>query len=88
MFESPRSKVQRLRKELATHPRRVQIGLVEVPAFAEKLRQQHPDYEKYAVYHALIDSGYGPEQQMIEKDFEREYSVIAFLEQALKNPDR
>lgn len=57
-------------------------------AFAEKIRANHPDYQKRRCYHKLIGSTMPEDaQNVIEEDFEGEDSVVAFLGGLLKETE-
>jgi hypothetical protein len=57
----------------------------KMAAFAKKIREKYPDYDRHRCYHKLVGSTI-PEDvpNIVEEDFEGEDSVAGFLEGLLK----
>ncbi|MDD4271537.1 MAG: hypothetical protein PHF50_01900 [Patescibacteria group bacterium] len=60
--------------------------------FGTALMEKYPDYEDYALYHALSGSGINPERGVSKHDFPGEDSVVEFMKKTfdefVKTPPR
>jgi len=78
-----RDKIDHLLKDARKH-----IDIIEfhekMVVFAEKIRENNPDYQRYRCYHRLIGSTLHEGPDIIEGDFEGKCSIVGFLEGVLK----
>ena len=54
--------------------------LDKIADFAHGLQERHSDYIDYRLYHLLVGSTPRPGHELKEEDFEREDSIVAFIE--------
>lgn len=82
--ESVRDKIGRLRIDVLKHMDVLEFN-EKMMVFIEKIKKNYPDYKRYLCFHKLIgSSGTENMSNMIDKDFEGEFSVVTFLEGLLK----
>ncbi len=82
--ESTQDKITRLLREIKERMDVLDFHEEMVP-FAEKIKENNPDYQQYRCYHQLKGSTPREGHEMIEGDFDGEYSIVAFLEGFLKD---
>jgi hypothetical protein len=84
---SPESVIDKIDRLLEDAQNRMDIVEFneKLVTFAQKIKKNHPDYQRYRCYHKLIGSTpFEDDPNVIEEDFEGEDSVAAFLEGLLK----